>query len=285
MASPNRDFPSNAILWLKDKVTEDKKYLSSILNQSHYVHYNQLFTSELNVNNVEHRKIMVVKLWAELCRLSSRFSNNEEGKNADDLLQYFLNTWNKEKKEFIKNREKVGGLDWFKNKLKDLLNCEFNITDYDLFLRDSFNLFNSQLEENNANPCDIFDQLAPALISSFDTFQAIIQERKEVSFQSMASFERYQMENVGINNARYYAGDSDDDDDIKSNNVQSNGLEIKFEDLMREVNNRICSICLIEYSAKYNNKILNCGHMFHAKCINQWKHSCPICRSTEINPK
>ena len=58
-----------------------------------------------------------------------------------------------------------------------------------------------------------------------------------------------------------------------------------------------CSICLGEISL-FNSKIsvLNCGHFFHAKCLNDWLNvelNCPECRApatrggfaTNIYPK
>lgn len=44
-----------------------------------------------------------------------------------------------------------------------------------------------------------------------------------------------------------------------------------------------CSICL--EIIKKNDKIykLNCGHIFHVTCLNQWnKNTCPYCRNAII---
>ena len=44
-----------------------------------------------------------------------------------------------------------------------------------------------------------------------------------------------------------------------------------------------CSICL--EIIKKNDKIykLNCGHIFHVTCLNQWnKNTCPYCRNDII---
>lgn len=48
-------------------------------------------------------------------------------------------------------------------------------------------------------------------------------------------------------------------------------------------NLKICSICLLKL--KKNEKSLNCNHMFHTKCIDEWisnNNTCPLCR--EIIP-
>lgn len=41
-----------------------------------------------------------------------------------------------------------------------------------------------------------------------------------------------------------------------------------------EVIDTTCAICYEE--ADYQ---LNCGHIFHKRCIKQWKKDCPLCRA------
>ncbi|KAH0735868.1 probable inactive protein kinase DDB_G0270444 [Solanum tuberosum] len=44
-----------------------------------------------------------------------------------------------------------------------------------------------------------------------------------------------------------------------------------------------CAICLLEYKDEDNIGTLQCGHEFHAECINKWlqrKKSCPFCRAS-----
>jgi hypothetical protein len=48
-------------------------------------------------------------------------------------------------------------------------------------------------------------------------------------------------------------------------------------------NDNSCSICLLNLDN--NIGILNCGHSFHLKCIEDWREkndSCPICRNQII---
>jgi hypothetical protein len=43
-----------------------------------------------------------------------------------------------------------------------------------------------------------------------------------------------------------------------------------------------CSICLTEIET--DKKALNCGHLFHGDCVNQWlaqKNNCPLCRKDQ----
>lgn len=43
-----------------------------------------------------------------------------------------------------------------------------------------------------------------------------------------------------------------------------------------------CSICLNEVRSTRNNTGLRCGHLFHTKCLEEWKrrgkNTCPVCR-------
>ncbi len=49
--------------------------------------------------------------------------------------------------------------------------------------------------------------------------------------------------------------------------------------------NKECSICLV-YILHTKKNVLDCGHTFHMKCINEWKkfsQTCPICRKDIID--
>ena len=42
-----------------------------------------------------------------------------------------------------------------------------------------------------------------------------------------------------------------------------------------------CSICTDKYEKKDEVSVLDCGHIYHSKCINEWgkyKPSCPVCK-------
>lgn len=43
-----------------------------------------------------------------------------------------------------------------------------------------------------------------------------------------------------------------------------------------------CSICTDKYDNKEEVSVLDCGHIYHPKCINEWgkyKPSCPVCKA------
>ena len=43
-----------------------------------------------------------------------------------------------------------------------------------------------------------------------------------------------------------------------------------------------CSICLEEVRETRNSKAIRCGHVFHSRCLENWKKkgkvTCPVCR-------
>ncbi len=44
--------------------------------------------------------------------------------------------------------------------------------------------------------------------------------------------------------------------------------------------NHTCIICLSEFKIGQSVKVLDCNHMYHNECINEWykrKKVCPIC--------
>jgi hypothetical protein len=49
-----------------------------------------------------------------------------------------------------------------------------------------------------------------------------------------------------------------------------------------EKNYEECSICTDKYENKEDVSVLDCGHVYHPKCINEWakyKPSCPVCKA------
>ncbi|CAA3019004.1 RING-H2 finger ATL38-like [Olea europaea subsp. europaea] len=57
----------------------------------------------------------------------------------------------------------------------------------------------------------------------------------------------------------------------------------KYKDLCwSSKENTQCTVCLAEYNEEDKLRILpNCGHSFHASCIDIWLHkqsTCPVCR-------
>ncbi|KAI0491473.1 hypothetical protein KFK09_025733 [Dendrobium nobile] len=67
-------------------------------------------------------------------------------------------------------------------------------------------------------------------------------------------------------------------------------VEAKSRD-PRAVNAICCYICLVDYQEdaredKAMRLLLECGHLFHAACVDPWlwmQHTCPVCRSLVMN--
>lgn len=57
--------------------------------------------------------------------------------------------------------------------------------------------------------------------------------------------------------------------------------EIEERRVNKELVHKECSICLEKFKIPQKVKVLNCGHIFHFKCLYNWfvlKTSCPNCR-------
>ena len=60
-----------------------------------------------------------------------------------------------------------------------------------------------------------------------------------------------------------------------TNNLTSNVI------LLDKEQEEMCSICLIFFKNEDQVSRLNCGHLFHTDCVNEWisnKKNCPLCR-------
>lgn len=65
----------------------------------------------------------------------------------------------------------------------------------------------------------------------------------------------------------------------KTNNKVELEDSVKYDS--KTMKNNKCCICLTKYNKKSIVNILNCGHIFHTKCIKEWvcyKKECPVCR-------
>lgn len=65
--------------------------------------------------------------------------------------------------------------------------------------------------------------------------------------------------------------------------IESERLQNDFND---ESNNNECSICLDDINNGESIRKLDCGHVFHTNCVEQWINTystCPYCRQCETN--
>jgi hypothetical protein len=77
--------------------------------------------------------------------------------------------------------------------------------------------------------------------------------------------------------------DNEDNEENKENNVANEyrGVVTRIENL-EPGENRVCSICLEDFTKDSQITITPCKHEYHLSCMEQWYHrnqSCPVCRS------
>ena len=71
--------------------------------------------------------------------------------------------------------------------------------------------------------------------------------------------------------------------DLKNQGLLTPNLTKEEIDKLKKDKINLCNICLCEIE---KGKYLNCGHVFHLKCIKEWisiNTKCPICKSSVIN--
>ncbi|XP_049382810.1 uncharacterized protein LOC125847170 [Solanum stenotomum] len=64
---------------------------------------------------------------------------------------------------------------------------------------------------------------------------------------------------------------------------EEEGEEVVEDQFADDEEQEACAICLLEYKDEYTIATLQCGHKFHAECINKWlqrKDTCPFCRAS-----
>lgn len=54
--------------------------------------------------------------------------------------------------------------------------------------------------------------------------------------------------------------------------------------IITDLNNEICSICLEQFVINDKINKLDCEHMFHKECLDEWfiNNNCPLCRKIII---
>ena len=72
---------------------------------------------------------------------------------------------------------------------------------------------------------------------------------------------------------------------LKVYEVNGNDLieTVKDDPEIKQIEDDTCSICLENYNEKDLCRVLDCGHVFHQKCCDDWlktKDTCPYCRKS-----
>ena len=70
---------------------------------------------------------------------------------------------------------------------------------------------------------------------------------------------------------------------VRNENQILNMSSVKFKNVKTKDNT--CTICCTEFENDDSVILLNCNHIFHKECINEWIHykaECPLCK-TSVN--
>ncbi|KAG0480186.1 hypothetical protein HPP92_011044 [Vanilla planifolia] len=89
-------------------------------------------------------------------------------------------------------------------------------------------------------------------------------------------------------------GDDEDDDDVErglADSTLKSWPTVTYSEARRRDRLRAfggcCSVCLADYGNGGEELRLmpDCGHLFHARCVDEWlrrKPTCPVCRSSPV---
>lgn len=83
--------------------------------------------------------------------------------------------------------------------------------------------------------------------------------------------------------------DSIDNDEglVRDENVVAQFDSQKYKDIEKSKYDSNCGICLETYNGDEDVVILDCSHLYHKKCIDEWIHYnqvCPLCKKNiDIN--
>ena len=70
---------------------------------------------------------------------------------------------------------------------------------------------------------------------------------------------------------------------VRNENQILNMSSVKFKNV--KTNDNTCTICCTQFENDDSVILLNCNHIFHKECINEWIHykaECPLCK-TSVN--
>lgn len=76
---------------------------------------------------------------------------------------------------------------------------------------------------------------------------------------------------------------NNDQELVRNENQILNMSSVKFKNVKTKDNN--CTICCTQFENNDSVILLNCNHIFHKECINEWIHykaECPLCK-TSVN--
>jgi hypothetical protein len=83
---------------------------------------------------------------------------------------------------------------------------------------------------------------------------------------------------------------------VSKEDIEKSGLEIIKPDVLRQYESEgkvasncveRCLVCLDDYEAEDDLRLLSCRHTFHKSCVDKWletgRNNCPACRSKGVS--
>jgi hypothetical protein len=310
-------FPPNTVLWLKAKNISDPEYIRRILGQQNYDHIVNKYAGELaTISDPNQRQGHIAqRVWRELMDLSERSPHVETKEQTSIMLRRFRDEWRNEKDELQRKtaiiEQGVANSDvenLFGIRVRSMLseNKELAPLALNAFIDEKQAEFMLKIyniaANRNINDADHFTQIINEELDKFistvpilfgDYYQNYLTERESEAKRQAAEL-KSQVQQQPAYISPEDSGDDDDGEDggdgdaADNNNNDENDdnpsntrLTIKMSELLREIDRKLCSICLVEYANDDSLTFFKCGHMFHASCATKWnKPSCPLCRDS-----
>jgi hypothetical protein len=185
-------------------------------------------------------------------------SNNNENENIDsenDQENELYNT-NLEENTYSINSEHFLNENDFHNYMNGQ---DFYNYDYERIIFPTININSIPIRENIEPPSQDVQNLFYNILNNFmDRIEEqLLEDILQESLNNSSTLEK-------------------NNDGIKFNKNKYNSIN---NDLKEK--NKGCSICLTDFEEEDDISIINCNHLFHNNCIEEWtkyKKDCPICR-------
>ena len=260
------DFP-NINTWIESKVIRDTEFIKNILGETNYKNFKKrLSASKPKLTELNFAQILITQL--ELLKFSS---SSVAERNIIDAVLYSLNLqYSNEKKEFINQKNKQIAFNKF---ISEKVETYFLLLEYSSegFIED----VEDKLDSADYKP-HIMTKYAEFKRVVYDNFAELGKQNRPPNDEDYISIIMSQRQ-IALDRV---ISELEEKEDRKNNNRPPLSFDVKLSDLVREIDNKICTICCVEYNNE-NLLILECSHLFHKDCVNKWflkQTNCPTCR-------
>lgn len=268
-APSHNNFPS-ITNWIKNKVSIDPDYIKNILGSHNYKNFrDKISESRPNLSETEFADILIIQL--EILRSSSL--HQVEKNVAESIISALYNRHDIEKKDYI---NKITLQQTFNNNVAQKVEtyCQLLDCSAEEFMEPIRNGFNSQ--DNEIYAMTKFAEFKKSIFLKYaeienqpykndEQYISILMNLKNQSIKDM-------IKNIEKKEAKL----------VRGNDVLFSTIKFKLSDIKREIDSKCCSICCDDYNDSDELLLLECTHMFHIKCIEEWfikQTNCPNCRN------